>query len=240
VTGPVIAAALDDHSADSDSEAESHHDVMAGAAVPLTRIRRAVAKAMTLSATIPQFALNRSMPVSALVNLRKDLPKSVSMTDLINAAIVSAVSEHPRLNASWRDDHIVEFRHVNLGVAIGVEDGLLVPAINSAERLSVTELSTQRRKLTEATLQGRLRPQDLGTATISVSNLGTTGLTGILPMVIPPQAAIIGVPAPGVDGTLSITVACDHRVVDGLPAARFLAAVADRIENPSWITRVAE
>lgn len=125
-------------------------------------------------------------------------------------------------------------------MAVAVLDGLVVPAITTAEKLSLTELSNRRRELTTAAQEGKLHPRDLGTATISVSNLGTTGITGILPMVIPPQAAIIGLPGRMSDGTMIITAACDHRVVDGLPAAQFLNSLAQAIEDPAWMASVVQ
>jgi|JI9StandDraft_1071089.scaffolds.fasta_scaffold45848_2 pyruvate dehydrogenase E2 component (dihydrolipoamide acetyltransferase) len=222
------------------SSIEATEDVMAAVKVPLTRVRKAVAKAMTFSATVPQFAVERAIQTQAMFDLRKDLPTTISVGDLINAAIVRALVEHPRLNASWHDDHIIEFGHVNLGVAVAVLDGLVVPAITTAEKLSLTELSNRRRELTTAAQEGKLHPRDLGTATISVSNLGTTGITGILPMVIPPQAAIIGLPGRMSDGTMIITAACDHRVVDGLPAAQFLNSLAQAIEDPAWMASVVQ
>jgi pyruvate dehydrogenase E2 component (dihydrolipoamide acetyltransferase) len=219
---------------------ETADDVMAAETVTLSRVRKAVAKAMTHSATVPQFSLDRTVQAGALFELRGGLPKSISSADLLNAAIVRALKEHPRLNASWRDDHIVEFEHINLGVAVAIPDGLLVPAINAAEQLSVTEMSNRRRELAEMAREGRLKPQHLSTATVSVSNLGTTGISGIRPMVIPPQAAIIGLPGPGADATVTVTVTCDHRVVDGLPAAQFLATLAAAIEDPGWLAENIE
>ena len=97
------------------SSIEATEDVMAAVKVPLTRVRKAVAKAMTFSATVPQFAVERAIQTQAMFDLRKDLPTTISVGDLINAAIVRALVEHPRLNASWHDDHIIEFGHVNLG-----------------------------------------------------------------------------------------------------------------------------
>lgn len=214
-------------------------DVLAAVEIPLTRVRRAVAKTMTASAAVPQFSVDREIQMQGLLALRETLPKTISAVDLIHAAIAGALVEHPRLNAAWQDNHIVEFEHVNLGVAVAVADGLLVPAINCAEQLNLVELSEARRSLTEAARNGTLQPKDLGTATVSVSNLGPTGITGVRPMVIPPQATIIGLPGRRRDGTTCITVSCDHRVVDGYPASQFLASLAELIEEPSWLSKVA-
>ena len=119
------------------SSIEATEDVMAAVKVPLTRVRKAVAKAMTFSATVPQFAVERAIQTQAMFDLRKELAATISVGDLINAAIVRALVEHPRLNASWHDDHIIEFGHVNLGVAVAVLDGLVVPAITTAVALAI-------------------------------------------------------------------------------------------------------
>lgn len=215
-------------------------DPMAGTEVPLSRVRRAVAKAMTASAVVPQFAIDRDIKMQRLLEFRATLPKAISTADLLHAAIARAVVEHPRVNASWQDGKIFEFVHVNLGVAIAVPDGLIVPAIERAELLSLAELSSARKVLSQAATAGTLHPRQLGTATISVSNIGPTKATGIRPMVIPPQAAIIGLPAPRANGETTVTISCDHRVIDGLPAAQFLATLAASIEDPGWLQAIAD
>lgn len=218
--------------------AASDVDVMAAERISLSRVRKAVARAMTASAAIPQFSIEREIDARSMVEMRARLPKGISIADLFNTAIARSLVKHARLNASWQDDHILEFENVNIGVAVAVPDGLLVPAINGAQALTLTEMAGRRRALTEAALAGRLKPQDLGSATISVSNVGTTGATGILPMVIPPQATIIGLPGIRPDGTISVNVTCDHRVVDGYPAALFLATLAEAVEKPTWLESI--
>lgn len=220
------------------NDTASDVDVMAAERISLSRVRKAVARAMTASAAIPQFSIEREIDARAMVEMRARLPKVISIADLFNTAIARSLVKHARLNASWQEDHILEFENVNIGVAVAVPDGLLVPAINRAQALTLTEMAVCRRALTQAALSGRLKPQDLGSATISVSNVGTTGATGILPMVIPPQATIIGLPGIRPDGTISVNVTCDHRVVDGYPAALFLATLAEAVEKPKWLESI--
>lgn len=209
-------------------------------AVPLTRMRRAVAKAMTTSAAIPQFSVGRDVDLGRLVDLRPSLPDGVSTIDLLLAAIARTVARHPRLNSSWQDSFITEFDDVNLGLAIAVSDGLVVPAIVSAQEQTLLDLSRERRELTAQALQGRLTPVQLASATISVSNLGPTGVTSMIPMVIPPQAAIIGLPGRRRSGEMALVLSCDHRVIDGLPAAEFLRDLARAIEEPDWLLDIAD
>lgn len=213
---------------------------MSGREVPVARIRRAVARAMTQSAAVPQFAIDRDIRMSGLLKFRRCHRDGASISDLMHAAIARALIKHPRLNASWRDDRLIEYDHVNLGLALAVPDGLLVPAINRAERLSLAELKRQRLALADAAAQGTLHPRQLGTATFTVSNIGPSRATGIRPMVIPPQAAILGIPYPHEDGPVTVTITCDHRVVDGYPAAEFLATLAECIEHPDWMESITE
>jgi len=205
--------------------------------VPLTRLRSAVARTVTASAAVPQFDVAYDVEAAGLARLRADLGEDVSVTDMIHAAVATAVPSHPRLNASWTEQGILEHRQVNLGFALALErqDGLVVPAIVDADRLSLAHLAARRRELTSAARNGSLRPADLFSATISVSNLGSTGVSSFRALVLPPQAAILAVGAVRRDGTVTLTLSCDHRVVDGLPAALFLREVAERLSDPTWM-----
>ncbi len=205
--------------------------------VPLTRLRSAVAKTVTASAAIPQFTVEYDVEVAAMAAVRPQLPPSVSYTDMVHAAAARALTRHRRLNASWADHGIVEHASINLGFALAMEsqDGLVVPSILGADRLSPAELAERRRTLTEAAREGRLKPVDVFSTTFTVSNLGPTGVSRFRALVLPPQAAILAVAATSARGTMTLALSCDHRVVDGLPAALFLRDVAELLQDPSWM-----
>lgn len=200
-----------------------------------TRMRSAVAKSMSISATVPQFVVDRDIDPTALQALRDELSDRPSMADLINFAVVRALVQHPRLNGSWQDGQIVEYEDVNLGVAIAVEDGIIAPAILRSQDRALEELGAARKDLQNRSGLGTLTIEEMTSATFTISNLGTTGVSRVQPLVIPPQAAILGVAAPRRSGELTLCLACDHRVTDGLPAAQFLSTLAESLESPDWL-----
>jgi pyruvate dehydrogenase E2 component (dihydrolipoamide acetyltransferase) len=200
--------------------------------VPLTRLRKAVVRTVVASAAVPQFTVERTVDVRAVQRLREAGGRRFSLSDALTAATAAGLAAHRRLNASWTEEGIVEHGAVNVGLAVAVEDGLLVPAIRDADRRSLEELAAERVRLTTAAREGTLRPDDLFSTTFTISNLGPHGVSRFRALVLPPQAAILAVGAV-VDGRLELALSCDHRVVDGAPAAVFLAEVADRLEDPT-------
>jgi pyruvate dehydrogenase E2 component (dihydrolipoamide acetyltransferase) len=203
--------------------------------VPLNRIRKATAKAMVASAAVPQFTLERDIPTAALVALRarrKSAGLPGSFSDFLVAACAHALREHPHLNASFDDDALVLHPDVNVGSAIALDDGLIVPCIVKADRRSLAELASERQRLDAAARGGSLKPQEIFATTFTISNLGPLGIDRFRALVTPPQAAILAVGS--FRETVSVSLSCDHRAVDGAPAARFLGAIADRLEDPAW------
>lgn len=217
--------------------------------VPLNRNRKATARAMTVSAMVPQFTLDRSVRVDALLELceqRRDAGHDGSVSDLLTAAVAAALREHPDLNASFDGDAIVRHGQVNVGLAIALDDGLVVAAIHDADTRSVSDLAAERRRLDAAAKTGRLRPEETMHATFTISNLGPLDIDRFQAVVVPPQAAILAAGAarpalvPGSDPpewgrVMALAVTCDHRVLDGAPAARFLATLSESLESPDWL-----
>ena len=191
-----------------------------GRRIPLDPMRRAIAELMTLSASVPQFTLEATAAVSS--------PEAIS--DVVVAACARALREHPGLNASFDGDAVVEHEEVNVGIAVSVERGLLVPVIRQADRRSLGELREERERLTAAARDGRPGAADLTGATFTISNLGPLGVERFRALVVPPQAAILAVGAVA-GGRLALSLSCDHRVVDGAPAARFLRRVVELLEQ---------
>jgi pyruvate dehydrogenase E2 component (dihydrolipoamide acetyltransferase) len=214
--------------------------------------QRVVAARMSESAQhAPQVTLQRRADVTRLLAVRETWRargSAVSLTDLLHRAAVLAVLEHPRLQAVWQEDALFVPSEVHLGFAVDRDDGLVVPVIRRADRLDLAGLARERRRLAEAARRGALSPEDLQGATFTVTNLGLLGVEFFTPLLNPPQAAVLGVGriaaeprAPG-DATalrrvIALSLTFDHRVVNGAPAARFLARLAELLEEPDGWAR---
>ncbi|CAA9331975.1 MAG: hypothetical protein AVDCRST_MAG07-1827 [uncultured Frankineae bacterium] len=206
--------------------------------VPLSRLRRAIAKSMTASALVPQFTVEHDVPLAALQARRAEWKAAgapVSVADVLTAACARALRSHPDVNASWTDDGILQHPDVNVGLAIALPDGLVAPAVLRADTLHLGALAAERRRLTAAASAGLLTPAELLSATFTVSNLGTFGVSRFRALVVPPQAAILAVGGLRPDGSMTLALSCDHRVLDGAPGAGFLGEVAHSLAEPAWL-----
>ena len=172
-----------------------------------------------------------------------ELPDGISYTDLIARAVVLSLADHPHLNAHISEEQVRILPQIALGLGIDTAQGLLVGVIRDANRLSLAELSARRHGLAQRIRAGQADARELAGSTFTISNLGSAGIDAFTPIINPPEVAILCVgrvddrPTPSPAGlewrkaiTLSLTV--DHRAVDGVPAARFLTAVAARLEDP--------
>ncbi len=207
----------------------------------LSRMRLAIAKAMTRSAAIPQFQLMREVVLQKPAD-NAEGPK-VTYTDLVLWATARALQQCPEVNASWIDGDpptIMRHQKVNLGVAVAVEQGLIVPVIPDAASLTLPQIAGQRRRVEAAARRGRLRPDHLQGGTFTVSNLGGAGVDEFIALVNPPEAGILAVGAAKlrpvvIDGklvlmtTVRLTLSGDHRVFDGIQGAQFLEEVAKQL-----------
>lgn len=167
----------------------------------------------------------------------------VTINDLILRAVALTLRDHPRLNATVTDEAVLVHDEINLGVAVNLDDGLVVPVIQEVDRLSIPEIARQRAALVKAARSGALSPTAHQSGTFSVTNLGADGPAWFTPVINPPQCAILGVGsvrqcpivrdgALAVGSLLALSLVFDHRAVDGLPAARFLRALIRRLEDP--------
>ncbi len=215
---------------------------------PVSRMWQVMAQRLTESwTTIPHFYLNREANASHLVAWRKAVNQRLSVkttfTDLLVKLVAVAIRQHPRLNSQWRDGSIVQNPTINIGLAVAVEEGLLVPVIAEADRLSLSEIATQRKRLVEQAQTGKLSPALMQGGSFTISNLGMFGIDSFNAIVNPPEAAILAlgriaeriVPVnqqPTVQPMMSLTLSCDHRVVDGARGAQFLQTVVQFIEEP--------
>lgn len=212
-----------------------------GARAPLSRMRRAVAEAMSRSnREVPQFAISRDVDMTGAGARRK--AASVSYTDVIVSACARALRAHPRLRSRYDGDATITSESVHVGVAVALDDGLIVPVLRDADRKDLATLRSEREALEAGARSGRLPANALGGAVITVSNLGTFGVDGFTAIVNPPEASILAVGrvsdrvvsrdgAAVVRPTVTLTLSVDHRVADGADAARFLADVAAQLEG---------
>ncbi len=199
-------------------------------------------------AAVPHFYLARDVDATRLAAWREhnmhrgDAPK-ITVTDLLIRVAAAALKRHPRVNSSWNGQGITRNSEVNVGLAVAVDEGLLVPVIHQADRLSVAEIATARQGLVERAKAGRLRLDDLQGSTFTLSNLGMYGVDAFNAIINPPEAAILAVGRiadrvvpvagkPEVRPMLTLTLSCDHRVIDGARGAEFLESVAALIEEP--------
>lgn len=209
--------------------------------IPLSRMRKAIATAMSRSASeAPQFAIERDVDMSRANAARK--AAGASYTDVVVSAAAKALAAHPRLRSRFDGDAIVERSGAHIGLAVAVTDGLLVPVIRDADQKDLASLVKEREHLEEGARGGRLGADALGGGVLSVSNLGTLGVDRFTAIVNPPEAAILAMGrvrdrVVAVDGKpeirpmLTLTLSVDHRVADGADAARYLEDVARRLEG---------
>jgi len=214
--------------------------------IPFSKMRKRIAERLTKSKqTIPHFYLFTDVDMTAAcrarANYNKQAENKITFNDMIVKAVASALTEFGALNAHTAEDKVILRKSINIGVAVSVDDGLLVPVIPDADQKSIQEISRISRDNAEGAKKGLLKAQAIGTFT--VSNLGMYSVNGFLPIINPPECAILGVGniekravalddnSVGVREMMTLAIACDHRVVDGTYAAQFLNAVKNQLEK---------
>jgi pyruvate dehydrogenase E2 component (dihydrolipoamide acetyltransferase) len=234
--------------------------------VELSRTQQTIARRMAESkATIPDFALLIDVDMEECVGLRAELKRlsqqrpatspdgapaqleTPTYNDMVVKASALALREHPRANGSYRDGRLQLHSRINVGVAVAAEDSLVVPTVFDADSKALGEISRETRALAERVRTGTVTPPELGGGTFTVSNLGMYGVRSFTAIINPPQAAILSVGSLArratvreggvvVRHTLTLTLVCDHRILYGAEAARFLARVRELLETPSALT----
>ncbi len=218
--------------------------------IELTPTQRTIAQRMTESRTqVPEFTLEAEIDMEALAELREELralgrEPLPSFNDLVVKAVAAALRQHRGLNASYASGRIRRIERVNVGIAVATDDALYVPTIFDADRLTVFEIAEQARVLIRKVTEGTIAPDELRDGTFTVSNLGMFGVRRFSAVINPPQAAILAVgevarrPVVAEDGSIvarhlvDLTLSCDHRVVYGAEAARFLQTLKTLLERP--------
>jgi pyruvate dehydrogenase E2 component (dihydrolipoamide acetyltransferase) len=217
-------------------------------AAPTSRLWRVMAERVTQAwTTIPHFYLIREAGAAGLLAWREAArahsAEKVSHTDLLVKVVAAALRAHPRLNAAWQGGAAVLNSEINIGLAVAVEDGLVVPVIHGADRLGLGQIAARRGEMVARAQAGKLAPADLTGGTFTISNLGMFGVDAFNAIVNPPQAAILAVGRiaervvpvdgqPAVRPMITFSLSCDHRIVDGAGGARFLQTLAELVEEP--------
>jgi pyruvate dehydrogenase E2 component (dihydrolipoamide acetyltransferase) len=233
--------------------------------VELSRTQQTIARRMAESkATIPDFALLIDVDMDRCVELRAELKRlaqqrsgsaedaagrleTPTYNDMVVKAGALALREHPRANGSYRDGRLQLHSRINVGVAVAAEDALVVPTVFDADEKSLGEIARETRSLAGRVRSGTITPPELGGGTFTVSNLGMYGIRSFTAIINPPQAAILSVGAlepraSAREGALvirhmlTLTLVCDHRILYGAEAARFLARVRELLERPAALT----
>ena len=220
---------------------------------PVGNVWRIMAERMTTSwTTVPHFYLVREVRVGRLKSwleiARKQSGAHLTYTDLLVRVVAAAIGQHPAVNVSWKDGTIVRHADVNVGLAVALPAGLVVPVVHRADTLTLAELAARREDLVARAQAGKLRPADIQGGGFTVSNLGMYGVDAFNAIVNPPQAAILAVGRiadrvvavdgqPAVQPTMMLTLSCDHRALDGARGAQFLGTLADLMEEPLALVR---
>jgi pyruvate dehydrogenase E2 component (dihydrolipoamide acetyltransferase) len=221
--------------------------------IPLTSMRRTIARRLSQSMqTAPHFYVTSVIDTGKLADLRKQInayaatdpsPIKVSFNDLIVKAVARALVHMPQVNVSFAEDRLLQKKQVHVGMAVALEQGLIVPVLHNADKLGILDIARESHRLAEAAREGKLKPEDISGGTFTVSNLGMFDVDSFTAVINPPESAILAVgsitPTPVVvDGQvvvrdrMKVTLSSDHRAIDGATAARFLQEVKRLLEEP--------
>jgi pyruvate dehydrogenase E2 component (dihydrolipoyllysine-residue acetyltransferase) len=212
--------------------------------VPLTSLRKTIARRLTQAWEAPAFQISMSADMTRALALRERLrEEKVTVTDVLTKLSAIALLRHREVNAQFADDELRIFPSAHIGLAVATERGLIVPVIRECERKSLVQLAAERGEIVQRTREGKLAKEDLEGGTFTISNLGMYGVEIFTAVLNPPQAAILAVgaieeKAVVEDGELvarplmAMTLTCDHRAVDGAKAAEFLRELKTLLEEP--------
>jgi pyruvate dehydrogenase E2 component (dihydrolipoamide acetyltransferase) len=225
----------------------SHGGAPADETVPLSRLRGAIARTVAESwRNIPHFSVSCEVVMDEAEAFRRQLKGAglaVTLNDLIVKSVSLALAKFPRLNASFGAEAITTHSQMNIGIAVGIPDGVLVPVIPGCQQLSLQQIASSARRLVDLARSGGLSEQEMSGGTFSISNLGMYGVSQFSAIIYPSQAAVLAIGAasdaviaragiPVCVRLMKLTLSADHRIVDGAYAAEFLAALKETLENP--------
>jgi pyruvate dehydrogenase E2 component (dihydrolipoamide acetyltransferase) len=216
--------------------------------VPVSQMRKTIAKRLAESKfTAPHFYLTKEIKMDAVLAARKRMNEytenRISINDIIIKATAVALKSHPNVNSSWLGDKIRRNHHVHIGVAVAIDDGLLVPVVRFADSKSLSQIGAEVRELAGKAKTKELQPKDWEGNTFTISNLGAFGIDEFTAIVNPPDACILAIGSSKetvivengemrAGHVMKVTLSCDHRAVDGVTGANFLKTFADLLEEP--------
>jgi pyruvate dehydrogenase E2 component (dihydrolipoamide acetyltransferase) len=224
-----------------------------GATVPLNRLRKTIARRMTESkAAAPHFYITVEINMDDAMKMREQLnalapeAERISINDLVVAAAARTLARFPALNASYREDYLEMHPQVNIGIAVELEDGLIPPVLRDADKKPLKRIAAESKALAERARTNKLRSDDLGGGTFTVSNLGMFDVDEFIAIINPPEAAILAVGAVTrrpvaaagevrIAPLMKTTLSVDHRVADGAQAGRFMQEFKKLLENPATL-----
>lgn len=257
--GRITRADLDNYTPGSAAPAASNASASAAPAfipsgtvsfvdTPVSQMRKVIAKRLSESLfTAPHFYLTMKINMDAAIKARTLLNENattkISFNDMIVKATALSLKQHPKVNSSWMGDFIRENHHVNIGIAVAVDEGLLVPVLRFADGLSLSQISGNVKEFAKKAKDKKLQPADWEGSTFTISNLGMFGIDQFTAIINPPDACILAVGGiaqepivkngqvvPG--NVMNVTLSCDHRVVDGATGAAFLQTLKSLLEEP--------
>jgi pyruvate dehydrogenase E2 component (dihydrolipoamide acetyltransferase) len=216
--------------------------------VAVSQMRKAIARRLSESKhTAPHFYLTMSINMDKAIAARKQMNEysevKISVNDIIVKAVALSLRKNPNANSSWLGDKIRYNQHINIGVAVAIEDGLIVPVVKFADNKSIAHISAEVKQLAEKAKSKKLQPNEFEGNTFTISNLGMFGIDEFTAIINPPDACILAVGAAKetviaengqmkIAQVMKVTLSCDHRVVDGAVGSSFLATLKDLLENP--------
>ena len=225
--------------------------------VELLNMRKVIASRLhDAKNNIPHFYLTVEYNAESILNLRKSLnqdlaqmvsegeePHKFSLNDLITRAVALSLRRHPVVNSSWQGDHVLEHGRIDIGVAVAIDGGLITPYVRNADQISLIQLSRSAADLVKRARVRKLKPDEFTNGTFTISNLGMFGIKEFSAIINEPEAALLAVGGLAekpvvkdgeiiIERTITMTLSCDHRVVDGAEGAKFLQTLKGFIENP--------
>jgi pyruvate dehydrogenase E2 component (dihydrolipoamide acetyltransferase) len=216
--------------------------------IPVSQMRKVIAKRLSEAKfSAPEFYLtitvDMDQAVSSRTRINENAPVKISFNDFVLKATALALKKHPAVNSSWMGDKIRVNHHVNIGVAVAVEDGLLVPVVRFADTKSLSQISQEVKEFAARAKNKKLQPADWEGSTFTISNLGMFGMDEFTAIINPPDSCILAISSiqqipvvkngaivPG--NVMKLTMTCDHRVVDGATGAAFLQTLKGLLEEP--------
>ncbi|MES2558240.1 MAG: pyruvate dehydrogenase complex dihydrolipoamide acetyltransferase [Bacteroidota bacterium] len=216
--------------------------------VSVSQMRKAIARRLSESKNgAPHFYLTMAINMDKVIEARKAMndisPVKISVNDIIIKAVAASLRANPKANSSWLGDKIRMNHHIHIGVAVAIEDGLIVPVVKFADNKTISHISAEVKELAARAKSKKLQPNEFEGSTFSISNLGMFGIEQFTAIINPPESCILAVGAASetvivengqmkVANIMKVTLSCDHRSVDGAVGSAFLQTLKDMLENP--------